>query len=394
MKQIGNTHAEYFAGVGGVSVGLNYFNTIWANDISPLKQSTFLANHPEVEFVCKDLNLMAPNELPTSTLASVTLPCTNTSCAGDRTGLLGVKSGVIYRWIELIRKKGGSKNHNLTLLENPTGLIARNKGKDLSDLVGELNALGYAANLMVVDAKHFVPQSRPRIFISCFDKAIADKHLRRLSSVSDIPDCKEKYPNPLKKWIGDNLHLDLIAIDTAPFPVRTLQLEDIIDLEINNGKDWATNAFKNELVSNLVGVQLERFTKLVNSPEMTVSTIARRGRKDEFGVGFNATEISLSGLAPAQRPYSGGSSRCWILVAGKGQYNFKVVTARESARLMGFPDSFILPENDKEAYQCTGDSVCPQAVTWVEDNIFKPIFKKMNQTPKPIMLNQQFTFEF
>jgi len=106
-----------------------------------------------------------------------------------------------------------------------------------------------------------------------------------------------------------------------------------------------------------------------------VATIARRGRQKADGTRFNAAEISLSGLCPALRPYKGGSSRTWVLVAGQGQYAVKVITPRETARIMGYPDSYQLPKDKKAAYQCTGDSVVPQAVAWVDANILQPVIK-------------------
>ncbi len=306
---------------------------------------------------------------------------------------MGLKSGVIYRWVSLMEARGGAAHHPLSVLENPAGLLARNEGADLSALVGRLNAMGYAVSILNVDAKHFVPQSRPRIFICCFDKKYASQ-FKRLTSLSDLPACKDLYPAPLRKWLGKNLHLNLVYVPTPSLPVRTVQLEDVIDLDMSSGDGWADPAFKDELTGNLKGVQSERFKKLVASPCMTVSTVARRGRKDESGNGFNATEISVSGLAPAQRPYSGGSSRCWVLVAGQGRYNFKVVTPRESARLMGFPDSFVLPDNARNAYQCTGDAVCPQAVSWVEQHVFKPVVLQSGKQSASLVVNEQFAFEF
>jgi DNA (cytosine-5)-methyltransferase 1 len=389
-----NTHAEFFAGIGGMAFGLNHFNTVWANDICPIKERTFKLNHNDVEFICDDINNILVTDIPNTTLVSATYPCTNTSCAGDRTGLLGVKSGVVYKWLELMKSKGGAETHPFAILENPTGLIARNHGSDLTDLISQLNSLGYAVNLMVVDAKHFVPQSRPRIFINCIDRAIISPNITPITSSNDLPQCKNLMTNPLRKWITKNLDLNLVNVATRPLPTRTIQLESLIELDEQNTDHWADENFKDELIRLLVGKQLAKFQKLVNSPFKTVSTVARRGRTHPDGTSFNATEINVSGVAPAQRPYKGGSSRCWVLVAGQGSYDFKVVTPRESARLMGFDDTFKLPSNAKEAYQCTGDSVVPQAVSWVEENVYQPLLHLTQSATKEITVNEQFTFSF
>lgn len=388
------THAEFFAGVGGVSFGLNHFKTIWANDFCLMKAQTFALNHRGVEFICDDITNISSTDVPSTTLVSATYPCTNTSCAGDRTGLLGVKSGVVYRWLDLMKCKGGAAAYPFAILENPTGIIARNQGNDLRDLVLQLNKLGYAVNLMVVDAKHFVPQSRPRIFINCIDSALISTNITPIVSISDLPSCKSLLTNPLRKWIARNLDLDLISVACNSLPTRTLQLESVIDLHDPNTENWADAHFKEELINLLVGKQLINFHKLVNSPFKSVSTVSRRGRTRPDGSSFNATEINMTGVAPAQRPYKGGSSRCWILIAGQGSSAFKVVTPRESARLMGFNDSFQLPTSNKEAYQCTGDSVVPEAVCWVEKNVFKPLLTLTQNESKNISVNEQFTFVF
>lgn len=369
-----DTHTEFFAGVGGVSLGLDSFETIWANDIDPLKCEINKLNHPNTHVLCEDISKIKPSDFPNSTIASATFPCTNTSCAGGRQGLLGIKSGVVYRWLNLLKEKRGTKSHPLSMLENPTGLIARNQGADLRSLVLELNSLGYAVNISVVDAKHFVPQSRPRIFITGVDKKFLSPKAYRLTA-DNIPSDKELVTNPLRRWMLSNLDLDMFALEkTQALPTRTLQLEDVINF--HDDGYWAEQSFSDELVANLTGAQLARFKQLVNSPVTSVSTVARRGRKNSAGIGYNATEISVSGLAPAQRPYKGGSSRCWVLIAGKGDYRFKCVSPRESARLMGFDDTFELPGNDKAAYGCTGDAVCPQAVNWVEQHIIREAYAK------------------
>ena len=222
------THIEFFAGIGSVAQGLESWSTLWANDIDEMKSAYYAMNHGR-SIVCEDINNLKPSDIPSSTLVSATYPCTNTSCAGDRAGLMGIKSGVVYKWVSLVRSKSGAACYPFGMLENPTGLIARGKGQDLRSLVLTLNSMGYSVVLMVVCASHFTPQSRPRVFINCIEKTIAHKNLQPIMSKSAIPCCKELYPNQLRKWIEKNLDLDLCSIGMPALPVRTLQLEDVID---------------------------------------------------------------------------------------------------------------------------------------------------------------------
>ena len=372
-----NRHIEFFAGIGGVRIGLApNWHTTWATDIDPLKKAVYEVNDDhKADYLVQDIRNLQTRDIPDAELASATFPCTNTSCAGDKSGLLGIKSGVVYRYLSKIKEKGGATSIPMTLLENPTGLIARNKGADLRDLVQRLNSLEYSVALTVVDAKHFVPQSRPRIFISSIERSLAHANMKVLSTLSGLPSDKELYPNPLRAWLSNNLDLDLVIPVTPTLPTRIIQLIDVLDLEDSNCDSWATPNFERELIGLMTEKHRATFRKMLLSPEMLIATVARRGRKRTDGTGFNATELSLSGLAPCQRPYKGGSSRTWVLVAGKGLYRFKVITPRESARLMGFDDGFILPLNSKDAYQATGDSVAPQAIRWVDEHIFQPIIR-------------------
>jgi site-specific DNA-cytosine methylase len=58
---------------------------------------------------------------------------------------------------------------------------------------------------------------------------------------------------------------------------------------------------------------------------------------------------------------------------------------------MGFPDSFILPTNAKQAYQCTGDSVVPQAVAWVENAIYSRFIDENKQHQRPTLQMSQLS---
>ncbi len=372
-----NRHLEFFAGHGGTGFGLSgNWQTIWANDIDPVKAEAFSLNH-RVSMLCKSISDVSANDIPDGDLMSATFPCTNTSAAGDRTGLLGIKSGVVYQWLQRLTERGGAAHYPMAMLENPMGLVSRNQGNDLADLIQRLNALGYAVNLSVVDGKHFVPQSRPRIFISAIARDAAENVYNRITSASLPLHNKELYPNPLQNWMARFANaLLLVAPSATPsLPERHLQLVDCLSLDDKNDGSWASEEETKNIIDNLVGPHLERFNKMLCSPHTMVATIARRGRQKADGTRFNAAEISLSGLCPALRPYKGGSSRTWVLVAGQGQYAVKVITPRETARIMGYPDSYQLPKDKKAAYQCTGDSVVPQAVAWVDANILQPVIK-------------------
>tara|TARA_Y100001936_G_C16051573_1_gene658166 strand:+ start:79 stop:1254 length:1176 start_codon:yes stop_codon:yes gene_type:complete len=371
-----NTHIEFFSGVGQVGAGLEgNWKTIWANDISKLKCDTYATNYPGTFIVNRSIQALEPEDIPDEfEMSSATFPCTNTSAAGDRTGLMGIKSGVVYRYVELLKQKGGAQCHPLSLLENPLGIVSRNKGRDLRELVSRLNTLGYSICLMNVDAKHFVPQSRPRVLFACCAKEYVSEEYVHISKFDFDSANSALIPPVLARWLKSNMDLDLIMPSVLPsLPERTLQLEHIIDFNDPDTGNWADSKTTLNFLNNLRGKHLELFNKLVSSPYPTVSTISRRGRS-ENGVSYNATEISVSGLAPCIRPYKGGSSRAWVLLTnGKGGYKIKVISPREAAALMGFSSSFKLPKNKKDAYSVAGDAVVRHCIKWFDENVLSKI---------------------
>ena len=51
----------------------------------------------------------------------------------------------------------------------------------------------------------------------------------------------------------------------------------------------------------------------------------------------------------------------------------RLISSRETARLMGLDDEYILPENYNEAYHLTGDGVAVPVVRHLAKHIFEPL---------------------
>ena len=51
----------------------------------------------------------------------------------------------------------------------------------------------------------------------------------------------------------------------------------------------------------------------------------------------------------------------------------RLISSRETARLMGLDDAYILPRNYNEAYHLTGDGVAVPVVRWIAEHILEPI---------------------
>ncbi len=89
-------------------------------------------------------------------------PCQDLSVAGNRAGLAGQRSGLFFRFIELL----GMCPPRWVLIENVPGLLSSNKGRDMGIVLGALAKLGYGFAYRVLDAQWVgVPQRRRRVFI-------------------------------------------------------------------------------------------------------------------------------------------------------------------------------------------------------------------------------------
>lgn len=160
--------AEFFAGIGLVRMGLERsgWKCEFANDIDPKKLEMYQAQFPGCEdhFILDDIRELDPRRLPEVDLATASFPCTDLSLAGARAGLAGEHSSALWPFLEVLHKIEQMRP-SLVLLENVPGFLTSHKGADFKSALSALNRLGYSVDAVIIDAVHFVPQSRPRLFV-------------------------------------------------------------------------------------------------------------------------------------------------------------------------------------------------------------------------------------
>jgi DNA (cytosine-5)-methyltransferase 1 len=113
--------------------------------------------------------------------------------------------------------------------------------------------------------------------------------------------------------------------------------------------------------------------------ERMVGAIYKRTRRDENGVKVQRAEVRFDDLAGCLRTPAGGSSRQLIIVVKGNVMKSRLISSRETARLMGLPDDYILPKNYNEAYHLTGDGVVVPVVRHLAEYIFEPILLEYNK---------------
>jgi DNA (cytosine-5)-methyltransferase 1 len=345
------TVAEFFAGIGLVRYAFERqgWRVVFANDIDPKKRDMYAAHFGD-SFDVADVHSVDASNVPAVTLATASFPCTDLSLAGARRGLAGHHSSAFWGFIRVLDGMGANRPP-LVLVENVPGFLTSNTGADLAAALEALNALGYAIDMFTLDAVHFVPQSRNRLFI-----------------VGRPPgDGDGNRPAPLRSFI--ERHPDVRwAIRRLPDPPEpSTKLSEILDREA----EWWARPRSEHLLSQMAASHRAVADQAIRKRRWTYGTVFRRIRN-----GRTAAELRLDGIAGCLRTPRGGSARQIVFRGGYGRYDFRLLTPRECARLMGAPDYTIdVPAN--QALFGFGDAVCVPAIEWIGNHYFTPLCNEL-----------------
>ena len=104
-----------------------------------------------------------------------------------------------------------------------------------------------------------------------------------------------------------------------------------------------------------------------------VGGVYRRTRLNEQGRKVQRAEVRFDDISGCLRTPAGGSSRQQILVVEGSAIRSRLISARETARLMGLPDSYRLPRSYNEAYHLTGDGLVVDVVRHLARHLLEPL---------------------
>lgn len=325
------TMHEFFAGSGLVAYGLKgMFAPIWANDISEQKASVYEANFGCEHFELNDIKNANGRDLPFAHLSWASFPCQDLSLAGSLGGIHASRSGLVWEWLRVLDEM--EEKPRILALENVTGLLSTNGGNNYRVLHMALVERGYDCGAIVLNASHFVPQSRPRVFV------IAVQHGYEIPAyLTGSSPCW--LHNKAASELGRSLP-GWIWWQTEKPPRRRSALKDIID---------ENSEFDKDTVLRLIP---EHHQAKLNEHDTVYATGYRRTRHGE-----QQLELRFDGIAGCLRTPEGGSSKQYLVVKRNDEIHARLLTVREAARLMGAPDSFILPGSYNDGYKAMGDAV-------------------------------------
>ncbi len=308
---------DLFAGIGGIRLayqnlgGKCVFSSEWDN----FAKKTYEANFGEVPF--GDITKISEESIPDHDILLGGFPCQPFSIAGvskknalgRKHGFLDETQGTLFFDIARIIKH---KKPKAFMLENVKNLVSHDKGNTFKVIKNTLEELGYSVHFQVLNGKHFVPQNRERILIVGFRKEIFEGN--ETFHFPKLPEPSAKFKEILEKKVDEKYTLS--------------------DKLWNYLQDYAN---KHKAKGN--------------------------------GFGFGLTDLEGISRTLSARYYKDGSE---VLIPQK-DINPRRLTPRECARLQGFPDEFIIPVSDNQAYKQFGNSVTVPLMQAVGKQIVKSL---------------------
>lgn len=377
------TFQEFFAGGGMARAGLGErWKCLFANDIDAMKADVYRNNWGGKHFVEGDVAKLTPEFLPMHTdLTWASFPCQDLSLAGDYKGLgragsaAPTRSGTFWAFAALMRGlRAGGRASKLIVLENVYGALRSNSGRDFAALTHEMCSMGYRVGGLVMDAKLFVPQSRPRLFIVAVrdDLVVPQNVTRRDADYTWHPpalaEALERSSHAVQQsWIWWQL--------PTP-PKRNTTFTDLVDEE-PIGVPWHSQAETKYLLSLMSPVHLAKVAAAKKLRRRIVGGVYRRTRPDDSGHSVQRAEVRFDDIAGCLRTPAGGSSRQTILVVEGRKVRSRLLSPAEAARLMGLDaKTYRLPSRYNDAYHVAGDGVVVPVVRHLAQFILEPLLQR------------------
>lgn len=298
---------DLFAGIGGTRLGFQLTGKVKC--VFSSEWDKFSQQTYQANFGDKpkgDITKIVATEIPDHDILVGGFPCQAFSQAGKQLGFADTRGTLFFEIARILK----DKKPKSFLLENVKHLLTHNNGKTYATILATLKELGYATITMVYKAKDFgIPQNRERLYIVGFDK----------KQVANYQDFKEPIPPKTPTRLGSILEQHVDSKYTI------------------SDKLWAGHK--------------------------------RRKRQNKIkGKGFGYSLVNentaYTNTLPA-RYYKDGSE---ILIEQEGK-NPRKITPREAARLQGFPERFIIPVSDTQAYKQFGNSVAIPVVRAIAEQI-------------------------
>jgi DNA (cytosine-5)-methyltransferase 1 len=365
---------EFFAGGGMARAGLGKgWTCLFANDFDAKKGETYRRNYPEGNVLrVGDVRTIKAIDLPGhADLIWGSFPCQDLSLAGGGAGLKGERSGTFYPFWDIVKGVvAEGRGPKLIALENVLGTLTSHNGRDFEAICKTFADVGYRYGALVIDAALFVPQSRPRLFIVGvradveIDRALLSQEPIAPFHTAALQRAFGRVSKPAqRKMIWWNV----------PAPARrNTTFAELIE-ENPTSVNWHSDAERDLLIEKMSPVNKAKLEAAKQAGRRMVGCVYKRTRMDGRGLKVQRAEVRFDDVAGCLRTPAGGSSRQVIIVVDGKKVRSRLVSALETARLMGLDENYKLPKKYNEAYHLTGDGVAVHVVRHLAEQLFEPL---------------------
>lgn len=332
------TFADLCAGIGGFRLGLESIGgqCLYSCEIDKDCERTYNSNFSS-NFDHSDINTINENDFPYVDILCAGFPCQPFSIAGKQKGFEDPRGNIVFK-ISSIAKASKPK---IIFLENVSNLLKMDSGKAFQLIKNSIENAGYTLFSDILDSSNFgIPQTRPRIYLVA---------IRRDLSSSNFSFTKKRTGKvPYRKFIchGDN---------TIPISEKW---NEYIDLYTGK-KPSSKIPFKIPKTR----VKLER-----QDSDAILTNCIFQIRSS----GIRALSIDKP-LPTFAVSISGGGAM--IPVYSKERRH---ISLTEMKRLMGFPDSFVLPVSRTNAIKQLANAVCPPVIKSIGEDILSFLLRISN----------------
>lgn len=356
---------------------------LFANDFDAKKAMTYQANWGAGgELRVGDIHAVVPTDPPAcADLMWGSSPCQDLSLAGSGAGLGGKRSGAFFGfWNIAAGLAADGRAPKIIVVENVVGALTSHQGRDFEAMIRAFTQHDYRVGALVINADLFVPQSRPRLFVIGVHKTVplrqtllAPSPLAPFHSASLIR-ATAALPNDLREH--------LLWWNMPPPSLRNTAFADLIE-ETPTSVPWHDEAETARLLSLMSPINLAKVDAAKRAGRLMVGGVYRRTRR-ESGQKVQRAEVRFDDVAGCLRTPTGGSSRQILLVVDRARVRSRLISARETARLMGLGDDYVLPKRYNDAYHVTGDGVVVPLVRHLAEHLFEPLLQGAQPSALPL----------
>lgn len=333
---------DLFCGIGGFRLAMkeNQVECVFSSDNDKFAQETYKANFGETP--AGDIKKINAEDIPPFEILTAGFPCQPFSYAGEKKGFDDEIRGTLF--FDICRILEHHKPP-MVFLENVKGLKSHENGKTLNIIITKLKELGYFPHWKILSSLDYgLPQKRERWYCVAFRK-----------------DIEFEFPTPLG---GKPILRDIVDLGNTDSSLVLPKFElDRIDFHFSvaqKGDRVKHDNSKYEPHTKKGRYGIYSYQKPDGSLRFHVGDAAKTQIQEAF---YSCLDTYAPTIIANRTP------KLWDIR--------RKLSVLEAQRLQGFPDDFIFPVSNAQAYHQLGNSVSVPIIKMIMKNMIESYKKNI-----------------